>query len=58
MEEPVEEDAAMLKVGTPLAGGLVTAAAAKVPLRAGDGAAKGDVRTKVGFRAIAVIFKD
>jgi len=58
VEAPVEEDAAMLKVGTPLAGGLVTAAAAKVPLRAGAGAANGDVLTKVGFRAIAVIFKD
>lgn len=59
IEAPVEE-AALFEARAPLAaGGLLTAAAAQAPpTGAADASADGDVLTKVGFRAIAVIFKD
>ncbi len=57
VEAPVEESA-LFEARSPFAaGGLMMAVAAKSPpTRAGDGSAEGDVLTKVGFRAIAVIF--
>jgi len=59
VEAPVEE-AALFEAGEPPAeGGLMTAAAAQVPPHGNeDASANSDVLTKVGFRAIAVIFKD